>query len=97
MNLNRETSRQERIWAEGYSRPREGGHGPRPEGPGHRWRLGQRRRRGGRIGESGGRRDRGGAEGRVGEETAGAGVPEHRGGSHRGGGGGGARSRVERR
>lgn len=82
--------RAEKLWgADGsglgvYSRAREGGHGPRPECPRHRRGLGRRRRRRrrGRIGQRGGRRDRGGAEGGVGEEPAGAGVPEHRGGSH---------------
>uniref|UniRef100_A0A0A9F3F1 Uncharacterized protein n=1 Tax=Arundo donax TaxID=35708 RepID=A0A0A9F3F1_ARUDO len=61
----------------------EGGHGPRPEARRHRRLLSRRRRRSRRrIRERRGCRDRGGAESGVGEEAAGAGVPEQCGGGH---------------
>lgn len=65
----------------GYSRAGEGGHGPGPEGGSHGRRLSRRGRRR-RIRKCRGGRDRGGAEGEVGEEAAGAGVPERYGGGH---------------
>jgi hypothetical protein len=65
----------------GYSRAGEGGHGPGPEGASHRGRL-SRHGRHRRIRDRRGGRYCGRAEGGVGEEAAGAGVPERYGGGH---------------